>query len=55
MIRLGKPLAQLSEEVGSVREMLLEQQVVVQEKLDQRAALREEKVCPLYSESRDGH
>jgi hypothetical protein len=27
--------------------MLLEQQVVVQEKLDQRAALREEKVRPL--------
>jgi hypothetical protein len=45
LIRLGKPLTQLSEEVGGVREMLLEQQVVVQGKLDQRAALREEKVC----------
>jgi hypothetical protein len=47
LIRLGKPLSQLSEEVGSVRDMLLKQQVVVQEKLDQRAALREEKVRPL--------
>lgn len=44
LIRLGKPLGQLNEEVRGVRDMLLEQQIVVQDKLDQRAALREEKV-----------
>jgi len=44
LIRLGKPLGQLGEEIESVRGILLEQQIVVQEKLDQRAELREEKV-----------
>ena len=44
LIRLGKPLGQLGEEIESVRSILLEQQIVVQEKLDQRAELREEKV-----------
>jgi hypothetical protein len=44
LIRLGKPLGQLNEEVRGVRDMLLEQQIGVQDKLDQRAALREEKV-----------
>jgi hypothetical protein len=50
LIRLGKPLGQLSEEVESVRGMLLEQQIEVQDKLDQRAALREEKVSPRNAE-----
>jgi hypothetical protein len=45
LIRLGKPLGQLGEEIEGVRGMLLEQQIIVQEKLDQRAELREEKVC----------
>jgi hypothetical protein len=54
LIRLGKPLAQLGEEVGGVREMLLEQQIIVQEKLDQRAELREEKVCRLDWSSMNG-
>lgn len=44
LIRLGKPLDSLKDEVKGVRDSLLEQQTVVQEKLDQRAALREEKV-----------
>jgi len=44
LIRLGKPLGQLGEEIEGVRGMLLEQQIIVQEKLDQRAELREEKV-----------
>lgn len=44
LIRLGKPLAQIKEEVTSVRDSLAGQQAVVQDKLDQRAALREEKV-----------
>ena len=44
LIRLGKPLDNLKEEVKAVRDSLSEQQTVVQEKLDQRAALREEKV-----------
>ena len=45
LIRLGKPLGQLGEEIEGVRGMLLEQQIIVQEKLDKRAELREEKVC----------
>jgi hypothetical protein len=45
LIRLGKPLGQLGEEIEGVRGMLLEQQIIVQEKLDQRTELREEKVC----------
>ena len=44
LIRLGKPLGQLGEEIEGVRGMLLEQQIIVQEKLDKRAELREEKV-----------
>lgn len=44
LIRLGKPLAYLRDEVAAVRDSLLEQQTVVQEKLDERSALREEKV-----------
>lgn len=48
LIRLGKPMESLKGEVRGVRDSLLEQQTVVQEKLDQRAALREEKVCPSF-------
>lgn len=42
--RLEKPLNGLCEEVEGVREILSQQQSLVQSKLDERTALREEKV-----------
>ena len=42
--RLEKPLKGLGDEVGRVRDILVEHQEKVQGKLDERAALREEKV-----------
>jgi hypothetical protein len=42
--RLQMPLGNLASEVGTIREVLLRHQEEVQNKLDQRASLREERV-----------
>ncbi len=53
--RLEKPLKGLSEEVESVRGVLANHQEAVQEKLDERAALREERVSAQRSVADDRH